>query len=109
MYDAGKVTGHGGSWHSGENGAKFGLMMPGTPLLGSRYCQEVAPGVAMDRAEIVSLSEAVDTPAGKWTDCVRTEETTPIEAGSKEYKSYARGIGLVRDGHLRLAKVEKPK
>ena len=109
MYEGGKVTGHGGSWKSGEKGAKFGLMMPGTPLLGARYHQEVAPGIALDRAEIVSLTETVETPAGSLSDCLRTEESTPLEPGKKEYKSYARGIGLVRDGSLRFVRRVQPK
>ena len=49
----------------GEN--KAGVAMPGLALLGARYYQEIAPGVAMDRAEIVSTSETKQTPAGNFT------------------------------------------
>lgn len=104
IYRNGKVVGHDGAWLSGADGARFGLMMPGEPLLGSRYYQEVAPGVAMDRAEVVSLTERVEVPAGVMTDCLRTEETTPLEPKEKSYKSYARGIGLVRDGAFKLVR-----
>jgi hypothetical protein len=79
-YKDGKVVGREGSWWSGVNGAKFGLMMPGTPLLGARYQQEDAPKVAMDRAEIVGLNEGFDTPAGKFEHCLETEESSGIEA-----------------------------
>ena len=58
--------GHKGSWLAGVDGARFGLMMPGTIALHARFQQEVAPRVAMDRAEI--------------------EETTPLEPGAKEYE-----------------------
>jgi hypothetical protein len=102
-YENGKVTGHGGSWLAGAPGARWGLMMPGTVILGSRYCQEVCPGVAMDRAEVVGIGETVETPAGKFTSCIRTEETTPLERG-KSTKVYAPGIGLICDGDLRLVK-----
>lgn len=54
-------------------------MMPGNVLLGSRYYQESAPKVAMDRAENLSASETVQVPAGKYPDCIKTEETTPPE------------------------------
>ena len=108
-YEDGKVSGHPGSWHAGEKGARYGLMMPGTPLLGSRYMQEVAPEVALDRAEIVSLAATLETPAGAFTGCLKTEETTALEPGSKEYKLYARGVGLIRDGHLTLTKRIAPK
>jgi hypothetical protein len=77
-------------------------MMPGLPLLHARYYQEIAPGVAMDRAEVVSLSDSLSAPSGKMTGLLRTEETTPLEPGVREYKLYAPGIGLVRDGSLRL-------
>lgn len=104
MYKNEKVVGHGGSWLAGVNGARFGLMMPGIILLRSRYYQELAPGVAMDRAEIVSMSETVVTPAAQFTNCLKIEETTPLEPGNKEYKYYAAGIGLVQDGALKLVK-----
>jgi hypothetical protein len=102
----GKVTGHGGSWLAGEKNARYGLMMPGTPLLGARYYQEVAPEQAMDRAEIVSLTDTLETPSGKYDNVLKIEETTPLEKG-KEYKYFARGVGLIRDGNLKLAKIKK--
>ncbi len=107
MYAKGKVTNHGGSWLAGVKGAKPGLMMPGLPLLGARYAQEVAPGTAMDRAEIIRLSETLKTPMGEFKNCLKTEETTPLEPGSKEYKVYAPGIGLIQDGALKLVKVTR--
>jgi hypothetical protein len=102
IYKDGKIASHGGAWRAGDGDAKAGVMMPGIILLGSRYYQEVAPGVAMDRAEIVSVSEAIQTPAGKFQNCLKTEETTPLEPKNKEYKLYAPGVGLVKDGDLVL-------
>ena len=104
MYKGGKVVSHEGAWLSGVNGARFGLMMPGLPLLGARYYQEMAPKVAMDRAAIVSVADTLKTPAGTFTNVLRTEETTPLEPGVKEAKYYARGIGLIQDGSLKLVK-----
>jgi hypothetical protein len=97
----------GGAWTHGEKGARFGMIMPGTVLLGARYCQEVAPGVAMDRAEIVGLTETVETPAGKFERCLDVLETNPLEPDSKEHKHYAPGIGLVQDGGLKLTRFGK--
>src|SRR5258706_8780155 len=37
VYKNGKVTGHAGSWRSGANGAKFGLMIPAKPQVGQRF------------------------------------------------------------------------
>ena len=76
--------------------------MPGIILLGARYYQEVAPDIAMDRAEIVSMTEVVDTPKGKYENCLKVKETTPLEPGAEGYKLYAPGIGLVQDGTLKL-------
>ena len=102
MYKDGKVVSHEGAWLAGIKGAKHGLMMPGIPLLGARYYQEVAEGVAMDRAEIVGLNDRVTTPAGNFTGVIRVDESTPLEPGVKETKWHARGIGMVQDGSMKL-------
>jgi hypothetical protein len=104
-YSGGKVTGHGGAWWSGVQGATFGLMMPGRPKVGDKYYQEVAPGVAMDRAEIVAIDEPYETPAGMFAMCLRTREDSPLESGTSE-KRYALGVGLIKDDELVLVKVE---
>lgn len=104
IYRDGKVIGHEGAWESGQKGAKFGLMMPGVPRLSLKYYQEIAPAIAMDRAAIVGMTEVVRTPAGEFRDCLKVEETTPLEPGVREYKYYARGVGLVQDGSLKLVK-----
>jgi len=100
----GEIASHGGGWLAGVDGAKAGLMMPGLPLLGARYYQEVAPGVAMDRAEIISMTVKLKVPAGRFENVLKIEETTPLEPSEKEYKLYARGIGLLKDGSLELVK-----
>jgi hypothetical protein len=101
IYKNGRIAAHEGAWESGKNGARFGLMMPGRPEVGARFYQEVAPGVAMDRAEIVALDASLKTPAGEFKGCLKTAETSPLEGG-KEYKLYAPGIGLIKDGPLVL-------
>jgi hypothetical protein len=103
IYKDGKVASHDGSWLSGVNGARFGLMMAAVPLIGARYQQEVAPQVAMDRAEIVGVKESFKTPAGEFKNCVKTKETTPLEA-DVGHKRYAPGIGLVQDAALVLVR-----
>src|SRR2546422_9275508 len=105
MYKDGKVVNHDGTWLSGVGGAKFGLIMPGRALVNARYFQEVAPKIAMDRATIVSMTETVKTPAGEFTNCLKVEETTPLQRFVTEYKYYAPGIGMVQDGAMRLGKV----
>jgi hypothetical protein len=63
-YKRSKVVGHPGSWRTGLNGARFGLMRQGTIRVGKKYFQEVTPGIAMDRAEIIGAQEAIKTPRG---------------------------------------------
>jgi hypothetical protein len=104
IYENGKVVDHSGSWQAGSNDAKAGLMMPGIILLGARYYQEMAPNIAMDRAEIVSHTEELQTPAGAFKNCLKTEETTALKPQGKEYKLYAPGIGLIKDENLLLTK-----
>ena len=98
----GEVVGHAGAWLAGENGARAGLIMPGRPKVGMKYYQEVAPDIALDRAEILALDETFETPAGALSGCLRTEEGTALDPGEKEQKTYAPGVGLVQDENLLL-------
>lgn len=107
IYQAGQVASHEGAWIAGVNGARFGLAMPGAPTVKARYYQEFAPGLAMDRAEIVSLTETFNTPAGVFKGVLKVIETSPLERGAAEAKYYAPGVGLLRDGSLKLVKYGK--
>jgi hypothetical protein len=108
MYEDGEITGHGGSWVSGENGNRFGLMMPAKPKKGDKYYQEIAPDVAMDRAEIVGVNEKATVPAGKYKNCVKTEEGSALEKGIS-IKLYAPGVGLIQDDEFVLIRADRPK
>lgn len=117
IYEDGEIVNHEGAWEAGVNG-EAGLIMPCLPLLGARYYQEVAPGIALDRAEHVTEEEAgnnfelpdgveftdsmVVTPAGSFRDPIIIEETTDLEKNALDYKVYGRGVGLVVDGPLAL-------
>jgi hypothetical protein len=104
FYEDGKVVKHEGSWLAGANGNRAGLIMPGTPKLKMKYYQELAPGVAMDRAEIVSLDETCKTPAGTFSRCLKVKESSALDVAAAEHKYYAPEVGLVRDQELRLIK-----
>jgi hypothetical protein len=104
MIKNGKIVSHEGAWLAGVDGAKQGIAMPGQIQVGAKYYQERAPKVAMDRAENVSTNEIVKTSAGEFDHCLKVKETTPLEPANVEYKLYARGIGLVQDGDLKLVK-----
>ena len=106
IYEGGAIVSHEGAWRAGASGALPGLIMPGTFLLGSRYFQEVAPDVALDRAEHVREGFEVEVPAGTFEDCVEVHETTPLEPRALSVKIYCAGIGLVDDSGARLADLE---
>jgi hypothetical protein len=102
MYKNGKVDNHKGAWLAGKKGAKAGLMMPAKPIVGMRYYQEIAPGEAMDRAEIIKFDEILETPAKTFTECLLTKEDTPLNIFEREFKTYAPGVGLIQDEKLLL-------
>jgi hypothetical protein len=94
----------GGAWEAGVDGAVPGIIMPARFLLGARYFQEQAPGVALDRAEHTKMGLTVadpKDPANPFTDCVEVTETTKLERG-KSIKRYCPGVGLVFDDGLEL-------
>ena len=105
----GKIVGHGGAWLAGVKGARAGLMMPGKIKIGMRHYQEVAPGVAMDRATILRNDLVFESPLGKLKDCLKVVETSPLEPNTKSYKVYAPGIGLIVDGDLVLVQYGEGK
>lgn len=102
IYEDGRAVSHEGAWRSGKGGAKFGMIMPGYPLVGSRYYQEMAPGVAMDRAKHLSITATAETPAGTFEDCLMVVETTALDPEERGIKIYAPGVGLVQDETLQL-------
>jgi len=102
IYEDGEIVSHAGAWLAGKNGARPGVIMPGTFLLGSRYYQEIAPGVAEDRAEHLAMGLDLELPAGVLDDCVHIVETSPLEPGAESVKFYCEGIGLVADGEAEL-------
>jgi hypothetical protein len=102
-YEDGEIVGHGGAWLAGVNGAQPGIIMPGRFLLGSKYFQEVAPGVAMDRGRNVDMGIQIDTPAGTFDGCVAVLDSTALDPEAEgDLKIYCPGVGIVMDEILEL-------
>jgi hypothetical protein len=101
IYEDGAIVSHDGAWRAGKSGARPGIIMPGTFLLGARYFQELAP-TAMDRAEHVKMGLTETTPAGTFRECVEIVETTPLEPGAQSIKRYCAELGLVFDSGAKL-------
>ncbi len=106
IYENGEIVSHEGAWRAGEPDdsglAEPGIIMPGTFLLGARYFQEQADGIALDRAEHVEMGLEVTTEAGTFSNCVRIIETSPLEPGEESEKIYCPEVGLIVDDEVEL-------
>jgi hypothetical protein len=102
-YEGGRLVDHEGSWLHRSDNARAGLIMPDTILLGSRYYQEIAPGVALDKAEIVSTNQTVNVPAGSFSNVIEMIESSDLEPGI-EKNLHAPGVGQVIDNELELVR-----
>lgn len=84
-----------GSWKAGIDGAQPGIVMLAHPRFGDRYRQEFSPGVAEDRARVLSVNASGSVPYGSFDEMVKTLDFTALDPSSVEHKYYARGVGLV--------------
>lgn len=94
-----------GSWEAGVNGDP-GIIMLANPTRGMKYAQEVAPGIAEDMAQVKKLDVSVDVEYGSFDECLQIAEWNPLENGSREYKYYQPGIGLVMEAEGGRQRVE---
>lgn len=107
-YEDGQIVGHEGAWEAGVDDARPGILVPGGAfLLGARYFQEIAPDLALDRAEHAEMGLEIGVPAGDFEDCVLVEETTPLERKELSEKVYCPDIGLVIDDDLELTAINE--
>src|SRR4029078_12857208 len=67
-FEDGEVTSTEGSFEAGRKGAKAGVIMKALTAPGDYYSQENAPGVAEDRARVLSLHEQTTVPFGTFGD-----------------------------------------
>jgi len=93
-YEGGFLDSLDGTWRTGKDGAKPGIMMLGTPTVGAIYRQEFQQEDAEDIAKVLSTNETVTTAYGTWHNCLKIEEWSPLE-NEREIKYYAPGVGFV--------------
>lgn len=91
----GLITTIDGTFVAGVNKDKPGIIMKAHPVVGDFYRQEFSLDNAEDLAETVSLTESVTVPAGSYRNCLKSQETTPLETDLLEHKFYAPGVGNV--------------
>jgi len=113
-YEDGEISDVEGSWESGEDGAKPGILIKANPEAGDAHRQEMLLGEAEDAAEVVALDQTVTVPAGTFNGCVQAGEFTPIEPDAYEYKYSAPGVGTVLEvdtesgERVELVAIERP-
>ena len=110
----GEVISTDGSWESGIDNAKPGIIMKANSKIGDVYRQEYYKGEAEDMGEIISLNETISVPFGNFKNCLKTKDSSRLELGSDEYKYYCPEIGnvvlelVIKDGEqVKLVSVEK--
>ena len=85
-----------GSFKAGVDGAKPGILLPGTPIVGDVFRQEVHVGEAEDAIEILDLAGTETVPVASCTGtCLVTRDFTPLEPETEEQKFYEPGIGRI--------------
>jgi hypothetical protein len=92
----GKATTTKGSWQAGAKGALPGIIVPAKPTPGMRYRQEYFKGEAEDNGEVLSTTETVTVRTGTYRNVLMTKDTSTLEPGVEQHKSYALGVGPVR-------------
>ena len=104
-YEDGVLVGSEGAWRAGQDGARAGILMPGSPLVGARFFQEIAPEVALDRGEVVRLGGSRSVPAGTFAGVLEVLDTDALDPGPGDLKVYAPGVGLIVDEDLELVEI----
>lgn len=100
IYEGGVVVSNEGSWRADEQGHAPGILMPVAPVAGMTFQQEVAPGIAEDRATILATG-SVTVPAGTFENALKVRDFNPLD-GSRGVKWYAPNVGIAVDGPLEL-------
>jgi hypothetical protein len=112
--DAGILRDLEGSWQSGLDFGKGGLLIRATPAVGNVDRQEYLPGDAEDIVEYVSLatspskaqSGANNLPFPCNDLCLGTREFTAIEPDVNGFKYYLPGVGVVLAADVAGGKIE---
>ncbi len=97
-YENGVFVDSEGSFESGVDGAKPGIIMLASPVIEMPYRQEYYFNVAEDWGKVVAKGLTITTPFGTFNNCIKTEDWNALEPEvAHEYKYYAPGIGMVKE------------
>jgi hypothetical protein len=121
----GQVCDTSGSFEAGADvagigtDAKAGIIMLAHPRPGDSYTQEFYEGEAEDQGKVMRLNAKVsltldnEIDPDKYTRCLDTKETSPLERGVVEHKVYCKGINgtdagvvLIKEHHGKTVRTE---
>lgn len=89
-------TDNDGSWMADGVDALPGIIQHASPTLGEAYFEEYAPGIALDFGRVDSVTDALDTALGSFTDVWNVAEGNLIDGPEfVERKFYAMDVGLI--------------
>ena len=92
-YKSGTVISTKGSWETGVDGAKPGIIMQAEPKVGQPYRQEYYKGIAEDMAQVIAIDEKASVPFGTFDNCIKTKDWDAIVPGTVEFKYYCPQVG----------------
>ncbi|MCZ6643096.1 MAG: hypothetical protein O7F71_16080 [Gammaproteobacteria bacterium] len=94
--EVGELVSIEGSWKSGREGAKAGILVPADPEVGDVIRNEVLYGEAEDVIEVLNLAAGESVPAADCDGmCLVLAETTPLEPDANESTYYKPGVGVI--------------
>ncbi len=106
FFEGGVLANMDGTWRAGVDGAKPGIIMPADPMVGDRYSQENAPGIAIDMGRVEATNAARTVGDTDYVRLLVVQDSNPFEdCSAEEEKLYAPGIGEIVDSVLELVEV----
>jgi hypothetical protein len=99
-FEEGTLVDLDGSFESGKESAKAGLLLMAMPQVGLAHRQEFALGEAEDIIEYIDVSaipneENEGFPCSDAGGCLMTYDFSPLDPESSEFKYYIPGLGFV--------------
>ncbi|MCC7412342.1 MAG: PEP-CTERM sorting domain-containing protein [Gammaproteobacteria bacterium] len=84
------------AWLAGQNSALPGFAMPGALTPAFNYYQEFAPfDAALDEGTVLAVGVELSLGIGDFDDVLVIYETSALDPDAREFKYYARDLGLV--------------
>jgi hypothetical protein len=90
-----------GSWETGVDGAKPGIVMPAQPRPGPPIYSEFRPGVAEDKAQVLRTGDVIRIPRlGTFRRVVVIRDSNPLDPQLVSHRWYPAG-GRAGANHAR--------